>query len=85
MDVEGLLSGVGVSAMKMVNGEGVGGGVCVVVGARVAVLAGGKVGAVYAVASATCGRSFSSAESNGVLPSKTEHPLHVRIRIATKQ
>jgi len=85
MDVDGPLSGVGVSSMKMVNGEGVGGGVCVVVGARVAVLAGGKVGAVYAVASATCGRSFSGVESRDELPPKTEHPLHVRTRIPTRQ
>jgi len=85
MDVEGPLSGVGVSTMKTVNGEGVGGGVCVVVGARVAVLTGGRVGAVYAVASAACGRSFSGAGSNSVLLPKTEHPLHVRIRIPTRQ
>ncbi len=70
--------------MKMVNGEGVGGGVCVVVGARVAVLTGGKVGAVYAVASATCGRSVSCVASSAVLPPKTEHPLHVRSRIPTR-
>jgi len=85
MDVEGPLSGVGVSPMKTVNGEGVGGGVCVVVGTRVAVLTGGRVGAVYAVASATCGRSFSGVESRDELPPKTEHPPHVRIRITTRQ
>jgi len=85
MDVDGPPSGVGVSAMKTVNGEGVGGGVCVVVGARVAVLAGGNVGAVYAVASATCGRSFSGVESTGAPPSKTEHPLIVMIRKITRQ
>ena len=85
MDVGGPPSGVGVSTMKTVNGEGVGGGVCVVVGASVAVLAGGRVGAEYAVALAACGRLFSGVESNGALPPKTEHPLHVRIRIATRQ
>jgi hypothetical protein len=85
MDVDGPPSGVGVSTMKTVNGEGVGGGVCVVVGARVAVLIGGSVGAVYALASATCGRSFSGVESRDVLIPKTEHPPHVRSRIPTRQ
>jgi len=46
MDVDGTLSGVGVSTMTTVNGEGVGGGVCVDVGVSVGVLTGGSVGAV---------------------------------------
>jgi hypothetical protein len=70
--------------MKMVNGEGVGCGVCVVVGARVAVFTGGRVGAVYAVASATCGRSFSCVESRDELLSKIEHPLSMRATIPNR-
>jgi hypothetical protein len=64
MDVDGPFSGVGVSTMKTVNGEGVGGGVCVVVGARVAVLTGGSVGAVYAVASAPQDRASAQYEGD---------------------